>query len=161
MKKFIKTLLLGIGASAVVIGAVIGGMLWMSAEPEKPAEPVADNAPHVVRMAPLAVQVGGYDLSGRSNAKLLLVSIELLVTGSKNRDEVCRLMPRLVSTVNSELSRKASFGKDFNESLETSVPLLMRRKFNEALGDGLIDKVTVKALQGKRSAPAGTCPDQV
>jgi hypothetical protein len=163
MDKFMKSLLIGVGASILLIGGVAGVGIWVSSQPSASTESVAmvkDDKVHTVRMRPQAVQIGGYSLKSKDKARLLLVSVGMQVTGGHNVAKVCQLMPRLVSSLNAAFANLASYSGNAQDAIPKDLPGQLQRRFNKALGVRLVDDVSLTAYQDKKDIPASNCPEE-
>ncbi|PIW29169.1 MAG: hypothetical protein COW30_05515 [Rhodospirillales bacterium CG15_BIG_FIL_POST_REV_8_21_14_020_66_15] len=162
MDKFMKSLLIGVAASIVLIGGIAGVGIWVSSEPSASSVAAApkDDKAHTVRMRPQAVQVGGYSLKSKDKAKILLVSIGMRVTGGHNFAKVCRLMPRLVSSVNTAFANLASYSDNAQDAITKDLTAQLRLRFNKALGERVVDDVILTAYQDKKDVPATNCPEE-
>ena len=163
MDKFMKSLLIGVGASVLLIGGIAGGGIWVSSEPSASSTSVAavkDTKIHKVRMRPQAVQVGGYSIKSKQKAKNLLVSISMRVTGSHNFAKVCQLMPRLVSSVNTAFASQVNYSDNVQDAISKDLTVQLQQRFNRALGERIIEKVTLAAYQDKGDVPSTNCPEE-
>lgn len=163
MSKFMKSLLIGMVASLVLIGGVVGAGLWLSSNGSSSAIPTSamanDDKPRLVRMQPQTVHLGGYSLNSGKKSKVLMVSVAMKVTGSQNQQKVCRLMPRLVSTVNTAFANLASYGDDVQAAFSKDLTQRLRHGFNRALGEALVGDVNLTAYEDKNAVPATNCPE--
>jgi hypothetical protein len=158
-----KSLMIGIGASIALIGGIAGIGIWLNAEPSAPSASAAaakDTKIHTVRMRPQAVQVGGYSLKSKQKAKVLLVSVSMRVTGSHNFAKTCQLMPRLVSSVNAAFANLASYSDNAQDAITKDLTGQLQRRFNKALGERVIDAVSLTAYQDKGDVPDTNCPEE-
>lgn len=162
MDKFMRSLMIGVGASIFLIGGIAGVGIWLSSEPsaQSAVATVKDDKIHTVRMRPQAVQIGGYSLKSKDKARILLVSIGMRVTGSHNAAKVCQLMPRLVSSVNTAFANLANYSDNVQDALPKDLTDQLQRRFNKALGDRVVDAVFVTAYQDKKDVPQTTCPEE-
>lgn len=75
MDNFMKSLLIGVGASIFIIGGIATIGVWVSSEPGQPVadrvEP--DGKTYSVRMRPQPVQLGGYSLKSKSKGKAKVI----------------------------------------------------------------------------------------
>lgn len=162
MNKFFKSLMIGVVASLVIVGGVAGVGIYLSkgADDQISASGlVNDDKQRQVRMRPQQVQIGGYSLNSKQKAKVLMVSVAMNVTGSHNQLKVCRLMPRLVSTVNTAFANLANYG-DAQISIPKDLPGALKNRFNRALGENLVDSVVLSAHQDDKTPPATNCPEE-
>ena len=63
MNKFMRSLLIGMGASIFLIGGIAAIGIWVSSEPGASVDAASvaqDSKRHTVRMRPQSVQIGGY-----------------------------------------------------------------------------------------------------
>lgn len=161
MNRFMKSLLVGMVVSLVVIGGIAGAGLWLSRGTHGPvASVVNDDAPRLVRMRPQTVHLGGYSLNSNKQAKVLLISVAMTVTGGQNQAKVCRLMPRLVSTLNTAFANLASYGGDVRVAASKGLTAQLRQGFNRALGEALVSEVSLTAYENKADAPGSNCPEE-
>ncbi|MEQ8804662.1 MAG: hypothetical protein RLN77_03200 [Rhodospirillales bacterium] len=163
MDKFMKSLLIGVAASILVIGGVAGVGIWVSSEPSAATESTAmvkDDKVHTVRMRPQAVQVGGYSLKSKDKARLLLVSVGMRVTGGHNAAKVCQLMPRLVSSLNAAFANLASYSGNAQDAIPKNLTGQLQQRFNKALGMRVVDDVFLTAYQDKKDIPPTNCPEE-
>lgn len=163
MNKFLKSLMIGVLASLVLIGGVAGVGIYLSKGGDDKISASAlvnDDKQREVRMRPQQVQVGGYSLNGKEKAKVLMVSVAMNVTGSQNQLKVCRLMPRLVSTVNTAFANLANFG-EAQLSIPKDLPGALKQRFNRALGENLVESVSLSAYQDSKTPPATNCPEAI
>lgn len=161
MDKFMKSLLIGMGASILLIGGVAALGIWVSSQPSASpnAAVVQDNKVHTVRMRPQAVQVGGYSLKSKDKASLLLVSVAMRVTGSHNVAKVCQLMPRLVSSLNTVFANLVNYSGNARDALPKNLTGQLQQRFNKALGVHVVEGVFLTAYQDKKDIPATNCPE--
>ena len=161
MDKFMKSLLIGVAASILVIGGIAGIGIWVSSEPGATvsATTVKDDKVHTVRMRPQAVQVGGYSLKSKEKARQLLVSVGMRVTGGHNAAKVCQLMPRLVSSLNTTFTNLVNYSGDAQDAIPKNLTGQLQQRFNKALGGRVVDDVFLTAYQDKMDIPPTTCPD--
>ncbi|MAO56338.1 MAG: hypothetical protein CMM61_11655 [Rhodospirillaceae bacterium] len=163
MNKFMRSLLIGMGASIFLIGGIAGIGIWVSSEPgagTDVASVAKDSKRHTVRMRPQSVQIGGYSLKSKKKAQILLVSVEMRVTGSHNFVKVCQLMPRLVSSVNTVFANLVSQTDNARDAITKNVQGQLKYRFNKALGAPLIDDVRMIAYQDEKDVPGTTCPEE-
>tara|TARA_Y100000813_G_scaffold54354_1_gene38052 strand:- start:786 stop:1277 length:492 start_codon:yes stop_codon:yes gene_type:complete len=161
MDKFMKSLLLGAGASILLIGGIAGLGLWLNAEPSA-ATPVAvaqDNKIHTVRMRPQTVQIGGFSLKSKEKPRPLLVSVSMRVTGGHNMAKICHLMPRLVSSLNAAFANLASYTDSAHDAITGDLPGQLAQRFNRALGERVVEKVTLSVYQDRNKVPDTNCPE--
>jgi|GEM_PF-966009 len=162
MDKFMKSLLIGVAASILVIGGIAGIGIWVSSEPSaatSSAAMVKDDKVHTVRMRPQAVQVGGYSLKSKEKARQLLVSVGMRVTGGHNAAKVCQLMPRLVSSLNTAFANLVNYSGNAQDAIPKNLTDQLQQRFNKALGGRVVDDVFLTAYQEKKDVPPTTCPD--
>ena len=161
MDKFMKSLLIGVAASILVIGGIAGIGIWVSSEPGAAvsATTVKDDKVHTVRMRPQAVQVGGYSLKSKEKARQLLVSVGMRVTGGHNAAKVCQLMPRLVSSLNTTFANLVNYSGNAQDAIPKNLTGQLQQRFNKALGGRVVDDVFLTAYQDKMDIPPTTCPD--
>ena len=163
MSKFVKSLLVGVVASLIIIGGVVGAGVWLSSGGGSAiltSSMANDDKPRLVRMEPQKVHLGGFSLNSRKQAKELVISVAMSVTGSQNQMKVCRLMPRLVSSLNAAFANLASYGDDARAALSGNLTGQLRSRFNRALGENLVGDVRLTAYQNKDDVPATNCPEE-
>lgn len=163
MDKFMKSLMIGVGASILLIGSVAAIGIWVSSEPGASSAPVAavkDDKLYQVRMRPQSVQIGGYSLKSKQKAKLLLVSISMRVTGSHNFHKICQLMPRLVSSVNTAFASQVSYTDNAQDAITQDLTVKLQKRFNRALGERIVEKVSLSAYQDSKDVPPTNCPEE-
>jgi len=161
MNKFLKSLMIGVLASLVIIGGIAGAGIYLSKGPDDAISSsglVNDDKLREVRMRPQQVQIGGYSLNSKQKAKVLMVSVAMNVTGSHNQLKVCRLMPRLVSSVNTAFANLANYG-DAQISIPSDLPGALKQRFNRALGENLVESVSLTAYQDDKTPPVSNCPE--
>lgn len=90
----------------------------------------------------------------------MMVSVEMTVQGAHNQQNICRLMPRLVSTLNTAFSSLASYDTNAGATLPKSLGNELTGRFNRALGKNLVKAVSLRAYASIDDAPATTCPDE-
>ncbi|MEQ8228493.1 MAG: hypothetical protein RIA64_10445 [Rhodospirillales bacterium] len=159
MPGFIKSTLIASTVAAGTVGSVAAiGTEFDFGFGKGEVGPV-DPGPSVVRMAPISIQIGGWTLKKKKNeAKVLIVSITLDVPSGEAKETACRLMPRLVSAVNSEVSREVLYQATWKQALEGSLGQRLQTRFNRALGRTVISKVSLQAYGSEYEAPQATCP---
>lgn len=163
MNKFMRSLLIGMGASIFLIGGIAGIGIWVSSEPGAGVDVAGvakDSKRHTVRMRPQSVQVGGYSLKSKKKAQVLLVSVEMRVTGTHNFVKVCQLMPRLVSSVNTVFANLVSQTDNAQDAITKDLTGQLKYRFNKALGDRVVDDVRMVAYQNENDVPGTTCPEE-
>ena len=148
MDKFMKSLLIGVGASILVIGGIAGIGVWVSSEPT------------AATASATMVKDGGYSLKSKDKAKLLLVSVGMRVTGGHNAAKVCQLMPRLVSSLNATFANLASYSGNAQDALPKNLTDQLQQRFNKALGMRVVDDVFLTAYQDKKDIPPTNCPEE-
>ncbi|MCF3630486.1 hypothetical protein RJ527_04465 [Thalassospiraceae bacterium LMO-SO8] len=158
MPGFIKSVLIASTVAAGTVGSVAAIGTGFDVSLPGGGERASDRGPSVVRMAPIAVHIGGWTLKKKKNEdKVVIVSIAIDVPNGDARDAVCRLMPRLVSAVNGEVSRNVLYQDTWKEALTGSLGQRLTGRFNRALGRTLINDVRLQAHGSKAEAPPPTC----
>lgn len=162
MDKFMKSLLLGAGASILLIGGVAVLGIWLNAEPS--AAPVAavaqDTKVHTVRMRPQSVQVGGFSLKSKERPRPLLVSVSMQIRGGHNVSKICQLMPRLVSSLNAAFANLANYTGNAHDAISGDLPAQLAQRFNRALGERVIERVHLGVYQDRNKVPDTNCPEE-
>ena len=156
MPGLIKSILVSSTVAAGTVGSVaaLGTHFDFGIGGTAPVDP----GPSVVRMAPISVQIGGWTLKKKRNeAKMLFVSIALDVPDGDARRTVCRLMPRLVAAVNSEVSHNVLYQETWKQALIGSLDQRLQARLNRALGRTLVNDVRLKAFASEADAPPATC----
>jgi flagellar basal body-associated protein FliL len=162
MPGFIKSVLIASSVAAGTVGSVAAIGTGFDVSFSGARQPAPDPGPSVVRMAPIAVHIGGWTLKTKKNEdRVVIVSIAIDVPNGDARNTVCRLMPRLVSAVNSEVSRNVLYQDTWKEALTGSLGQRLTVRFNRALGRTLINDVRLQAHASKGEAPPATCVDAV
>ncbi|PIW29170.1 MAG: hypothetical protein COW30_05520 [Rhodospirillales bacterium CG15_BIG_FIL_POST_REV_8_21_14_020_66_15] len=160
MPGLVKSVLLASAVAAGTVGSVaaVGLAFNIGFDFKGKEASVVDRGPSVVRMEPISIQIGGWTLKKKRNeARVLIVSISLDVPDGAARRAVCRLMPRLVSAVNSEVSRNVLYRETWKEALTGSLGQRLKVRFNRALGRTLITDVSLQAIGSENDAPPPTC----
>ncbi|MEQ9684092.1 MAG: hypothetical protein RLO49_15420, partial [Rhodospirillales bacterium] len=135
MPGFIKSVLIASTVAAGTVGSVAAIGTGFDFSFQGATERAAERGPSVVRMAPIAVHIGGWTLKKKKNEdKIGIVSIAIDVPNGDARDTVCRLMPRLISAVNGEVSRNVLYQDTWKEALTGSLGQRLTGRFNRALG---------------------------
>ncbi len=163
MNKFMRSLLIGAGASVFLIVAIAGIGLWVSNEPDMiTSGGFGDGKSYTVRMRPQPIPVGGFSLKGKDKAKaqVMMVSVELTVDGAANPRTVCRLMPRLVAKVNTAFAGLASFDPGASRALSKQMGPKLVGQFNRAIGGDSIQAVSFQVYADKGKAPGTSCPKE-
>ena len=161
MPGFIKSTLIATTVAAGTVGSVTAVGMGFNVDLNfgKGNGAPVDAGPAVVRMAPISVQIGGWTLKKKKNeANQVIVSISLEVPNGEAKETACRLMPRLISAVNSEVSRNVLYRATWKQALEGSLGQRLKDRFNRALGKTVISKVHLQAFDDEYQAPAATCP---
>lgn len=162
MPGFFKSVVIATTVAAGTVGSVAAIGMGFDVSFKGAADPAINPGPSVVRMAPISVHIGGWTLKKKKNEdKTLTVSIAIDVPDSDARDAVCRLMPRLVSAVNGEVSRNVLYQATWKEALTGSLGQRLTVRFNRALGRTLINGVRLQAHASETEAPPATCTDAV
>ncbi|MEQ8804661.1 MAG: hypothetical protein RIE87_15720 [Rhodospirillales bacterium] len=158
MPGFIKSVLIASTVAAGTVGSVAAIGTGFDFSFQGATERAAERGPSVVRMAPIAVHIGGWTLKKKKNEdKIVIVSIAIDVPNGDARDTVCRLMPRLISAVNGEVSRNVLYQDTWKEALTGSLGQRLTGRFNRALGRTLINDVHLQVHGSKAEAPPPTC----
>lgn len=158
MPGFIKSVLIAGIVAAGTVGSVAAIGAGFNIGFSGAGKPASGPGPAVVRMAPIAVHIGGWTLKKKKHeARVLIVSIAIDVPNGDARDAVCRLMPRLVSAVNGEVSRNVLYQDTWKEALTGSLGQRLTGRFNRALGRTLINDVRLQTHGSKAEAPPPTC----
>ena len=158
MPGLIKSILISSMVAAVAVGSVAAvGTNFKFNFGSGDVAPV-DPGPSVVRMAPISVQIGGWTLKKKRNeAKMLFVSIALDVPDGDARRTVCRLMPRLVAAVNSEVSHNVLYQETWKQALTGSLDQRLQTRLNRALGRTLVSELRLQGFASEVDAPPATC----
>ena len=158
MPGLIKSVLIASTVAAGTVGSVAAVGMGFDFNSGAPAATPVDAGPSQVRMSPISVPIGGWTLKKKKNAaKVLVVSIVLDVPNGDARQAVCRLMPRLVSAVNNEVSHNVLYQDNWKEALTGSLGQRLKVRFNRALGRTLISDVRLQAFGSETDAPPPTC----
>ncbi|MEK9672730.1 MAG: hypothetical protein VW268_09540 [Rhodospirillaceae bacterium] len=157
-----KSLSVGVGTTVFIIGGLAGIGVWISSEPSvlEASTVKPDGKTYTVRMNPHQVQLGGYGLksSGKDKLQTMLVSVELTVKGAHNQQKLCRLMPHLVSTLNTAFASLVSAGGGAH--LDGNLGNTLRTRFNKALGGDMVTAVSLRTYAEGGKVPQTTCDEQ-
>jgi hypothetical protein len=158
MPGLIKSIVIASGVAAGTVGSVAAVGLGVNLDYSSSGVRAPDPGPSTVNMAPISVQIGGWTLRKKKNeAQVLVVSISLSVPNGDARETVCRLMPRLISSVNSEVSHNVLYRDTWKEALAGSLGQRLKDRFNRALGRTLITDVGLQAYGSEFEAPRESC----
>ncbi|MEQ8804143.1 MAG: hypothetical protein RIE87_11610 [Rhodospirillales bacterium] len=153
---FYKSLVVAGGVTGTILGAVL--LTGLMTDPHMELDDAANSRPQTLRIQAVPVRLGGYGLKYKKGAgDIVLLSITVKVGGVPERDLVCRLAPRLVSTVTQEVTLRYSETEALDADIGTSLPAHLRRRFNQALKSDVIQDVTIDRINSGEFPPQGTC----
>ncbi len=153
---FYKSLAVAGGVTGTILGAVLLTGLMTDQKMALDSEEL--NRPQTLRIQAIPVRLGGYSLKyKRGTGDIVMLSVSVTVPGHAERDVVCRLAPRLVSTVTNDVTIRYSDVDALRTDLTKTLPEHLRRRFNLALGGKLIQSVIVDKVEAGQLPPQSTC----
>ncbi|HBC08603.1 MAG TPA: hypothetical protein DC046_13645 [Rhodospirillaceae bacterium] len=155
---FYKSLAVAGGVTGTILGAVL--LTGLMADQKMLLHDAELNRPQTLRIQAIPVRLGGYSLKyKRGTGDIVMLSVSVTVPGLKEKDLVCRLAPRLVSTVTNDVTIRYSDVDALRTDLTKTLPEHLRRRFNLALGGRLIQNVIVDKVEAGKLPPQSTCTD--
>lgn len=155
---FYKSLAVAGGVTGTILGAVL--LTGLMTDQKLALENEEFNRPQTLRIQAIPVRLGGYSLKyKRGTGDIVMLSVSVTVPGRAERDLVCRLAPRLVSTVTNDVTIRYSDVDELRTDLTRTLPEHLRRRFNLALNGNLIQSVTVDKVEAGKLPPQSTCTD--
>lgn len=153
---FYKSLAVAGGVTGTILGAVL--LTGLMTDRHTEMDGAANSRPQTLRIQAVPVRLGGYGLKYKKGAgDIVLLSIAVRVDGVQERDLVCRLAPRLVSTVTQEVTLRYSEAVALDADIGKSLPDHLRRRFNQALKSDVIQGVIVDRINSGEFPPQSTC----
>tara|TARA_R110001592_G_scaffold81299_4_gene241377 strand:+ start:960 stop:1439 length:480 start_codon:yes stop_codon:yes gene_type:complete len=153
---FYKSLAVAGGVTGTILSAVL--LTGLMTDQKLALENEEFNRPQTLRIQAIPVRLGGYSLKyKRGTGDIVMLSVSVTVPGRTERDLVCRLAPRLVSTVTNDVTIRYSDVDELRTDLTRTLPEHLRRRFNLALNGNLIQSVTVDKVEAGKLPPQSTC----
>ncbi|UTW51070.1 hypothetical protein KFF05_14230 [bacterium SCSIO 12827] len=153
---FYKSLAVAGGVTGTVLGAVL--LTGLMADQKMVLHDEELNRPQTLRIQAIPVRLGGYSLKyKRGTGDIVMLSVSVTVPGLKEKDLVCRLAPRLISTVTNDVTIRYAEVEALRADLTKTLPEHLRRRFNLALGGKLIQSVIVDKVEAGQFPPQSTC----
>lgn len=155
---FYKSLAVAGGVTGTILGAVL--LTGLMTDQKLALDNKEFNHPQTLRIQAIPIRLGGYSLKyKRGTGDIVMLSVSVTVPGRAERDLVCRLAPRLVSTVTNDVTIRYSDVNELRTDLTRNLPEHLRRRFNLALNGNLIQSVTVDKVEAGKLPPQSTCTD--
>ncbi len=155
---FYKSLAVAGGVTGTILGAVL--LTGLATDQKLALENKELNLPQTLRIQAIPIRLGGYSLKyKRGTGDIVMLSVSVTVPGRAERDLVCRLAPRLVSTVTNDVTIRYSDVNELRTDLTRTLPEHLRRRFSLALNGNLIQSVTVDKVEAGKLPPQSTCTD--
>ncbi|MCF3631100.1 hypothetical protein RJ527_11135 [Thalassospiraceae bacterium LMO-SO8] len=155
---FYKSLAVAGGVTGTILGAVL--LTGLMTDQKLALENKEFKRPQTLRIQAIPIRLGGYSLKYKRGAgDIVMLSVSVTVPGRAERDLVCRLAPRLVSTVTNDVTIRYSDVDELRTDLTRALPEHLRRRFNLALNGNLIQSVTVDKVEAGKLPPQSTCTD--
>tara|TARA_R100001129_G_scaffold64469_3_gene44075 strand:+ start:2417 stop:2896 length:480 start_codon:yes stop_codon:yes gene_type:complete len=153
---FYKSLAVAGGVTGTVLGAVL--LTGLITKQKIELDHAERSRPQTLRIQAIPVRLGGYSLKYKQGTgDIVMLSVSVTVPGLKEKDLVCRLAPRLVSTVTNDVTIRYSDIDALRADLTKTLPEHLRRRFNLALGGKLIQSVIVDKVETGQLPPRSTC----
>jgi len=153
---FYKSLAVAGGVTGTILGAVL--LTGLMTHKQTELDEAARSRPQTLRIQAIPVRLGGYSLKyKRGTGDIVMLSVSVTVPGAKEKELVCRLAPRLVSTVTNDVTIRYAETDALRADLTRTLPDHLRRRFNLALGGTLIQSVTVDTVDAGQFPPQSTC----
>lgn len=153
---FYKSLAVAGGVTGTILGAVL--LTGLITDQQVQLDDAERSRPQTLRIQAIPVRLGGYSLRyKRGTGDIVMLSVSVTVPGTKEKELVCRLAPRLVSTVTNDVTIRYAEIEALRADLTRALPEHLRRRFNLALGGKLIQRVTVDTVDVGQFPPQSTC----
>lgn len=153
---FYKSLAVAGGVTGTILGAVL--LTGLITDQQVELDAAERDRPQTLRIQAIPLRLGGYSLRyKRGTGDIVMLSISVTVPGLSEKNLVCRLAPRLVSTVTNDVTIRYTEVDALRADLTKSLPEHLRRRFNLALGGRLIQSVTVDTVDAGELPPQSTC----
>lgn len=163
---FGKSLLIAVGATGTSLTAVaVAGLLTNSgplslgpdAQPE--TEEPAPLEMRTVVTDPVPLDRRGYSLTGSKQDDLVFVSVEMIVRHQRDRQRVCKLMPRLKASILSDLGPRLRPAPATVAPDGEAVNAFVHDRFDSALGGNVVTRATVRVSDHRRGVPKSNCAE--